>query len=54
MLAGNIILPLNDLLNEYGKDLLEKIPEAAWIPCTDSKGNIWCIPDYYQWIWQAP
>ncbi len=53
MLAGNIILPLNDLLNEYGKDLLEKIPEAAWIPCTDSKGNIWCIPDYYQWIWQG-
>ncbi len=53
MTQGGIVLPLNDLLNEYGKNLLEKIPEAAWIPCTDSQGNIWCIPDYYQWIWQG-
>lgn len=53
MTAGGLILPLNDLLEQYGQDLLEKIPEAAWIPCTDSQGNIWCIPDYYQWIWQG-
>lgn len=51
--SGNIILPLNDLLKEYGKNLLEKIPANAWAAVTDSKGDIWAIPDYYMWRWQG-
>ncbi len=51
--GSGLVMPLNELLEEYGKNLLDKIPDAAWIPCTDSNGNIWCIPDYYQWIWQG-
>lgn len=48
-----LCLPLNDLLEEYGQNLLRLIPEDAWIPCTNTKGEIIYIPDYYQWRWQG-
>lgn len=51
--GDDLVLPLNDLLNEYGQDLLKAIPAEAWIPCTNTKGEIIYIPDYYQWRWQG-
>lgn len=49
-LAGSVengvFLPLNDLLQEHGQDLLKFIPKAAWDRMTDSKtGNIYGIPE---------
>lgn len=49
-LAGGVetgdFLPLNHLLEEYGQDLLEFIPEEAWETVTHSDGNIYGIPDF--------
>lgn len=42
---NGVFLPLNDLLQEHGKDLLEFIPEAAWARMTDKDGNIYGIPE---------
>ena len=53
MTTPDLMMPLNDLLNEYGKDLLENIPEEAWIRCTNSKGEIMYLPAYRQWRWQG-
>jgi putative aldouronate transport system substrate-binding protein len=41
--AGQII-PLNDLLNRYGKDFLKSVDKAALKACTDVDGKIWAIP----------
>ena len=51
--TGNIIRPINDLLEQYGQNLLKLIPENAWAAVTDKDGNIWAIPDYYMWRWQG-
>ncbi len=51
--SGDLAMPLNDLLEQYGQDLLKKIPAETWIPCTNNKGEILYIPDYYQWRWQG-
>jgi putative aldouronate transport system substrate-binding protein len=40
---AEIALPLNDLLEEYGQDIL-KVPDEQWAYCTDPDGNILCIP----------
>lgn len=43
---NGIFLPLNDLLEEHGQDLLKNIPKIAWDRMTDSKtGNIYGIPE---------
>lgn len=43
---NGIFLPLNDLLEEFGQDLLKNIPQIAWDRMTDSKtGNIYGIPE---------
>jgi len=43
---NGVFLPLNDLLEEHGKDLLAFIPDEAWARMTDSKtGNIYGIPE---------
>jgi putative aldouronate transport system substrate-binding protein len=39
------IIPLNDLLNEFGPDLLEHVNEDALKACTDEEGKIWALPD---------
>ncbi len=49
-LAGSVesgvFLPLNDLLQEHGQNLLKFIPQDAWDRMTDSKtGNIYGIPE---------
>ncbi|NGM81876.1 extracellular solute-binding protein [Paenibacillus sp. 7124] len=49
-LAGSVeagvFLPLNELLQKYGQDLLKKIPKEAWEMETDEKGNIYAIPEW--------
>jgi putative aldouronate transport system substrate-binding protein len=49
-LAGSVeagvFLPLNDLLQKHGQDLLKKIPKNAWDKETDTKGNIYAIPEW--------
>ncbi|MFH5181870.1 extracellular solute-binding protein [Paenibacillus sp. TAB 01] len=49
-LAGSVqagvFMPLNDLLNKYGKNLLAKIPKDAWEKETDADGNIYAIPEW--------
>ncbi|MFF2482270.1 extracellular solute-binding protein [Paenibacillus sp. NPDC058071] len=43
---NGVFLPLNDLLEEHGQDLLKFIPKEAWARMTDSKtGNIYGIPE---------
>ncbi|WP_010276788.1 extracellular solute-binding protein [Paenibacillus senegalensis] len=42
---NGVFLPLNDLLQEHGQDLLDFIPEAAWERVTDKDGNIYAIPE---------
>lgn len=43
---NGVFLPLNDLLEEHGKDLLAFIPEESWARMTDSEtGNIYGIPE---------
>ncbi len=39
-------LPLNDLLEEHGQNLLEFIPEAAWEQMTHTDGQIYAIPEF--------
>lgn len=51
--SDDLAMPLDELLAEYGQDLLKAIPETAWTPCKNSKGEIIYIPDYYQWRWQG-
>jgi ABC-type glycerol-3-phosphate transport system substrate-binding protein len=38
------IIPLNDLLDEYGQDIKKAWPKEAWDYMTDKEGNIWGIP----------
>lgn len=38
------IIPLNDLLDTHGKDILATVPEEAWASMKDKEGNIWGIP----------
>jgi putative aldouronate transport system substrate-binding protein len=49
-LAGSVeagvFMPLNELLEKYGQDLLKKVPEEAWEKETDAKGNIYAIPEW--------
>ncbi|HOJ11330.1 MAG TPA: extracellular solute-binding protein [Clostridiales bacterium] len=39
------IIPLNDLLNEFGVDLLKHVNQDALKACTDEDGKIWALPD---------
>lgn len=45
MSAQNMLLPLNDLLDEYAPDVLDLIPEAWWA-ATSKNGEILGIPVY--------
>lgn len=49
-LAGSVeagvFMPLDDLLQEYGKDLLDKVPQVAWDAQKGKDGKIYAIPDW--------
>lgn len=49
----DLMMPLNDLLEEHGQNLLKNIPEEAWIRSTNSKGEIIYIPETTAWRWQG-
>lgn len=38
------IIPLTDLLEEHGQDILAAFPEEAWVTMKDSEGTIWGVP----------
>ncbi|MBD2871857.1 type 2 periplasmic-binding domain-containing protein [Paenibacillus arenilitoris] len=38
------IIPLGDLLDEYGQDIKKAWPQEAWDYMTDKEGTIWGIP----------
>lgn len=42
MAEDGIIMPLNDLLDQYGQNILEVFPEEQYVK--DEDGNIWNIP----------
>ena len=38
------IMPINDLLNSHGQDVLKSIKPSMWKGVSDKEGNIWGIP----------
>lgn len=50
---ADLMMPLNDLLEEHGQNLLKSIPEQGWIRSTNSKGEIIYIPETVNWRWQG-
>lgn len=48
-----MIIPLNDLLDKYGQDMLKSIDPAALNACTDKDGKIWALPDEMQPVTSA-
>lgn len=38
-------LPLNQLLEKYGQNILDVIPKEAWAAATDENGEIYAIPE---------
>ena len=55
---ADAIIPLNDLLDEYGQNLRQVIPASQWAQMTDADGNIMGIPrstptsPYITWVRQ--
>ncbi|KHF41331.1 extracellular solute-binding protein [Halalkalibacter okhensis] len=43
---AGVFMPLDDLLQEHGQNLLKVIPQAAWDQVTYEDGKIYAIPDY--------
>ncbi|WP_413379185.1 extracellular solute-binding protein [Alkalihalobacillus sp. 1P02AB] len=43
---AGVFMPLNDLLEEHGQNLLSVVPQEAWDQVTDADGIIYAIPDY--------
>ncbi len=41
-----IALPLNDLLDQHGQNILKAWPEESWAKVTDADGNIMAIPRF--------
>lgn len=44
LMAQGALLPLNDLLNEYGKDIYEGNSADVWAALTGDDGNIYGVP----------
>ncbi len=47
LLSQEVLMPLNDLLETYGQDILEGVSEVTWSACSDNDGNIYGIPYKY-------
>lgn len=45
---AGVFMPLNDLLEKHGQNLLQVIPKQAWDQVTASDGTIYAIPDYLE------
>lgn len=47
LMSQGALLPLNELLDAYGKDILAGNDEATWAALSDSEGNIYGVPYMY-------
>ncbi|MDO4546769.1 MAG: extracellular solute-binding protein [Clostridia bacterium] len=47
LMSQGALMPLNDLLNEYGQDILAGNDEATWAALSDSEGTIYGLPYMY-------
>ena len=47
LMGQGALMPLNDLLEVYGQDILNSISEEAWKACSGSDGNIYAVPYMY-------
>lgn len=45
--SANLLMPLNDLLDEYGQPILAGVGEDAWAAMTNEDGTIYGIPSMY-------
>lgn len=50
--SKNAFLELDDLLDEYGKDIKDAIPESGWDASTVN-GNIYGVPNMQIWAYQG-
>lgn len=44
-ISNGVLMPLNDLLDEYGQDIKAELPEWIW-KIAEANGTIYCIPNY--------
>lgn len=44
LMSQGALMPLNDLLEAYGQDILEGVSEDSWRACSDDEGTIYGIP----------
>lgn len=47
LMSQGALMPLNDLLEAYGQDILNGVSEDSWRACSDKDGNIYGIPYKY-------
>ncbi len=47
LMAQGALMPLNDLLDAYGKDILAGNNETTWKALSDEAGNIYGVPYMY-------
>jgi putative aldouronate transport system substrate-binding protein len=47
LMSQGALLPLNDLLEVYGQDILDGVSEDSWRACSDEDGTIYGIPYKY-------
>ncbi len=47
LLSQGALMPLTDLLNQYGQDILKGVNDDTWKACSDSNGQIYGIPYKY-------
>lgn len=52
-MKSGLVVSLDDLLEEHGPDLLEKIPQSAWDSVKNSNGKTVGIPSYNRYFWQG-
>jgi putative aldouronate transport system substrate-binding protein len=48
-----LVMPLNELIDKYGKNLKQVVPEDAWNNVKNSKGEITGLPAYNRYYWQG-
>ncbi len=53
MAKEGLVRPIDDLLQQYGQNLLKKIPKVAWDQVKNPKGEIIAIPNYNRYYWQG-
>lgn len=47
LLAADLLMPLDDLLNEYGQNILAGASQEAWDACKAEDGKIYGMPSMY-------